>query len=425
MNKKLSLTVCLLITFLISFSQLRVMSYNLLNFPTGNFQGRVDTLENIVDYYRPHLLMVQELQNEDGLNQITDMMNDLDYGNFTSAAFVQQQSDPFNPYYLQQNIVFDQNFLTLKNQLEIITDIRDVNYFRLYFNDNELVNGADTTYLHVFVTHLKSSSGSSNEQLRLQMVEQFLNYIENNLDANDNILFAGDFNLYDTGEPAYQALIDETNTIAMQDPFAEFGNWAVNNFQHREILTQSTRASQIGNDGAGGGLDDRFDFILFSPAMMSSLNPVHFIEGTFKSLGNNGTCYNQSITNCASGNEVPSDVLQSIYYMSDHIPQVCEIEVALELGISEIVASKMTLKWNSAIPANNEIAFTLYPTKHAQLSISVLDLNGKACYNSSTTVGYGPAYFQIPCSGLSEGMYMLHIQDELGTITSAKFIINR
>ncbi|MEZ4800806.1 MAG: endonuclease/exonuclease/phosphatase family protein [Flavobacteriales bacterium] len=308
------------------------MSYNLLNFPTGNFQGRVDTLENIVDYYRPHLLMVQELQNEDGLNQITDMMNGLEYGNFASADFVQQQSDPFNPYYLQQNIVFDQNYLTLKNQLEIITDIRDVNYFRLYFNDSELANGADTTYLHVFVTHLKSSSGSANEQLRLQMVEQFISYIENNLDDSDNILFAGDFNLYDTAEPAYQALINESNTIVMQDPFASFGNWAVSNFQHREILTQSTRASQIGNDGAGGGLDDRFDFILFSPAMMNALNPVHFIEGTFKSLGNNGTCYNQSITNCTSGNEVPSDVIQSIYYMSDHIPQVCEIEVVLELG---------------------------------------------------------------------------------------------
>lgn len=425
MIKKLSLFVCLILMCLISYSQLRVMSYNLLNFPTGNFQGRVDTLQNIIDYYRPHLLMVQELQNEDGLNQITDMMNELEYGNFASGNFVQQQSDPFNPYYLQQNIVFDQNYLTLKNQLEIITDIRDVNYFRLYFNDNELANGADTTYLHVFVTHLKSSSGSANEQLRLQMVEQFITYIENNLDETDNILFAGDFNLYDTAEPAYQALINENNVIAMQDPFSAFGNWAVSNFQHREILTQSTRASQIGNDGAGGGLDDRFDFILFSPALMNSLSPVHFIEGTFKSLGNNGTCYNQSITNCASGNEVPTDVLQSIYYMSDHIPQVCEIEVALELGVKESHQQNLELKWNSAIPANTEIAFTLYPYQHSKLSISIFDINGRECYHSGTTVGYGPAYYQIPITDFSDGMYMLHIQDELGTITSAKFIIKR
>jgi hypothetical protein len=49
------------------------MSYNILNFPDGNIAGRVDTLENIIEYYQPHLLMVQELQSENGLTDITDI----------------------------------------------------------------------------------------------------------------------------------------------------------------------------------------------------------------------------------------------------------------------------------------------------------------------------------------------------------------
>jgi hypothetical protein len=105
----------------ITFAQIRVMSHNMLNFPDGNISGRVDTLENIIDYFQPHLLMIQELQNESGLIDVTDMMDNLGYGDFENAPFVVQQSDPGNPYKLQQGIVFDRNVMRLHSQDQIIT----------------------------------------------------------------------------------------------------------------------------------------------------------------------------------------------------------------------------------------------------------------------------------------------------------------
>ena len=73
-------------------TEIRMMSYNLLNFPTGNLEGRVDTLNNILDYYRPHLFMIQELKTAQGLSDVTDRLNDLGYGSFDHGTFVPQVS---------------------------------------------------------------------------------------------------------------------------------------------------------------------------------------------------------------------------------------------------------------------------------------------------------------------------------------------
>lgn len=423
MKKSLYIALLFSLLSLNGFSQMRMMCYNLLNFPNGNFAGRVDTLENIIDYYRPHLLMVQELQSEDGLIQITDMMDDLGYGDFAHGDFIQQQSDPFNPYYLQQNIVFDQNYIRLKSQQVLITDIRDINYYKMYFNDANLVNGTDTSFLHVFVTHLKSSSGNANEQLRLQMVEVFEEFISSNLSATDNIIFAGDFNIYSMAEPAYQLLIEPSNPVVMVDPLGALGNWPSINFAHKEILTQSTRSSQIGNDGAGGGLDDRFDFIMMSSPLMSSTSPIHFIEGTYKSLGNNGTCYNQSITNCAVGNEVPTNVLQSIYYMSDHIPQVCEVEVDLTLGIAESDNTAFNLQLNSSNPANEKLAFTLWSRKSSNVQIQLFNINGSLVFQQNVVIGAGSNYNSINTEHFTNGLYFLCVNSSEARLATEKILI--
>ncbi|MBL7943016.1 MAG: endonuclease/exonuclease/phosphatase family protein, partial [Flavobacteriales bacterium] len=316
-------------------AQVRVMSYNLLNFPTGNLQGRIDTLQNIMDYYRPHLLLIQELKTEDGLADITDMLDDLDYGSFAHGTFVPQQSNGGTTNPLQQNVVYDTQVFTLTDEFVIETDVRDINGFKFYFNDPSLTSEGDTTFLYAFSAHLKSSQGAAEEAARLAMVEAWIDWTADELSTDDLVLFAGDFNLYTSDEPAYQALTDSSNPVVLQDVFADYGDWSVPGFDHLEILTQSTRISAIYDDGAGGGIDDRFDFILMSEGLYDENSPVQYLDGSYQSLGNNGTCYNNSIILCADDNEVPADVLQSIYYMSDHIPQVLSMQIPTMNGVAE------------------------------------------------------------------------------------------
>lgn len=402
-------------------AQLRLLSYNLLNFPTGNLAGRADTLANILDYARPHLLMVQELKNEEGLADITDRLNDLGYGDFAHSTFVEQQSPGSPGNLLQQAIVYDTEYLRMKSESVVLTDYRDINEYILYLNDPLLPAGNDTTFLYVYVTHLKSSTGSDNEAARLSMVNYLIQHFES-LPSDALVIFAGDFNLYSTAEPAYQAIVSEENNVVLRDVFAGYGDWSGSAFPHKEILTQSTRSTQIFNDGAGGGVDDRFDFILLSDALMNQDNSaLHYVEDSFLSLGNTGFCYNQSITDCASGNDLPFDVLQSMYYMSDHIPQYCELSSSLINAVESYDESFDLLD----LPAGNMIktggALQVRINMASDLEMQVLDLSGRQVFQKGMR---GPALQEVELPLLTPGIYLLHACGKNGQSFTEKIIVS-
>jgi len=397
------------------------MSYNILNFPGGSIPDRIDTLTKILDYHRPHLLMLQELKSAVGLETVTDAMNMLNYGTFVHAEFTPQQSSPGNPNPLQQAIVFDQNKFRLKSKQEIITQVRDINEYVLYLNDPDLPTGADTTFIYTYVTHLKSSTGSANEQLRLGMVNDWLDYLEANLDAESNVILAGDFNVYSNQEPAYIALLSGQNQVQMSDVFASFGNWNSSNFSHKDILTQSTRSNQLANDGAGGGVDDRFDFILFSEQMMNIGNTIYLENDSFKSLGNNGTCYNNSITACSSGNIVPNPILQAMYYMSDHLPQVCTLNTSIALVNDEIGnhETSITIRYNST-----GAAVWIHAVNSENAEYNILDCNGRIIETKKTFLNQGNNSVILPIDQISSGLYFFELNKSSGEKSIVRFIVN-
>ncbi|MFZ4784926.1 MAG: endonuclease/exonuclease/phosphatase family protein [Flavobacteriales bacterium] len=426
MIKTLRLIALALIVSVPSTAQMRMMSYNLLNFPDGNIAGRVDTLANIINYYQPRVLAIQELQNEAGLVQISTMMNSLGYGNFTHAPFVAMQSDPGNPYKLQQGLLYDTDMLTLKSQSQIITEVRDINHYKLYLNNPDLQNGADTVFIHFFVTHLKSSTGFNNQAARTEMIQAFQYFSNITLEENAAAIICGDFNLYTNTEQAYQLLVNPTSGIAMVDPFASYGNWTGSQFAHKEILTQSTRVNQFANDGAGGGIDDRFDFILYSESLSNASSPIQYVENSFYSLGNNGTCYNASITSCAAGNAVPIDVLNSIYYMSDHIPQVCEFSIDLSLGIASKFKDDNSITFSgSNLISANEIQFTVKNAQPGNCIIRIFDLNGKKIWSTNTYCATAPNTYSVSTSDLSSSTYVIVVVHPDNSISTTKFVVQK
>lgn len=419
-SMKIILALVLAISGFQSQAQLRLLSYNLLNFPTGNLAGRVDTLAHIIDYTRPHLLMIQELENAEGLESITDMMNDLGYGDFTHPDFIPQQSPGSPSNLLQQSIVYDAEVLRLKSSSVVLTDYRDINEFVMYLNDPQLANGSDTTFIYVYVTHLKSSTGSDNEQARLSMVNALINHF-NDIPSNSHVIFAGDFNLYSNTEPAYVAMMSPDNAIILKDVYESYGDWPGASFAHKEILTQCTRTSVIFNDGAGGGIDDRFDFILFSESLMSSDSPLHYIDGSFRSIGNTGNCYNMNITDCDVANPVPTDVLQSMYYMSDHIPQYCELQSDILDRISENTLGHFRITFPHGNMTSDLLHYSMHDIGQLSGDIVVYDLEGRELMRSSVMNANG----QIDCSQWTSGIYHMTYETAGRQIDHAKFLIQR
>ena len=177
MIKNYSLTLLKAVFTTAAFCQttINVMSYNVLNYPLGDMQDRADTLKVITDYVNPDLFLLQELKSEEGLQTILQTCFGDSETPYQASEYVPQLSNPNSSWKLQQALIYNSDMFGLAEQDEVTSVVRDLNIFKMYFKDEQHLQG-DTTYLYVFVTHLKSSQGEDNEQRRLQMMESFTNY---------------------------------------------------------------------------------------------------------------------------------------------------------------------------------------------------------------------------------------------------------
>lgn len=409
MKKNLLLGLTL-ISFLGSAQlDIKVMCYNVLNYPTGTV-NRKDTLEVILNYYTPDIIMVQELKSFSGLDDIEDVLNTVSNDTYVSGTYVTQQSNASSSWKLQQNIVYNTRIFGLAQEEAFLTDYRDLNYFKLFVKDDAVSNG-DSTFLHVFTTHLKSSQGNANEQIRYEMAQVLRTRI-NELPADSYVLCGGDFNLYTSAEDAYQHLITQSNVVnPLVDPINMPGNWHNSNFPNKEILTQSTRLSSL-DDGAGGGVDDRFDFILQTANFNNPSGAFRYIFNSYNALGNNGTCYNQDLIDCSTQNNVPANVLSALYYMSDHLPVVMEITSDLTLETS----TENSLNDTKIYPNPTQSSFRVKSSIQETLNVSVLNTNGEIVIN--TTVQN-----EILVNHLEPGVYFLLLSDSYGNRKTEKLII--
>lgn len=374
--------------------EVTVMSYNVLNFPTGNIEGREDTLRNIINHAEPDLFLIQELKNDSGLQIIlNESFADLPAA-YEATTFVPQQSNPSSGFKLQQAMIYNSDLFGLASEGYLLTEVRDLNKFKLYYKDPELVNGADTIFFYVFVVHLKSSQGISNVEARLAMA-QTLSFHQQYLEDNASIIVAGDFNVYTSEEPAYQELLDPTNRIRLRDPINTPGDWNSSSFQPKSVLTQSTRASSIFGDGAGGGLDDRFDFVLLSSDMFQPWNTIVYEEDSYYAMGNTGTCYNQSITDC-SGGEWSDEMLQSLYYMSDHLP----IVLKLNMGVGSVSVDENHEDLAKIWITDNQL--NIQWQKKETGIVSVVDMLGRSIFQNQVELNSGSNRLDIPNIPVSE-----------------------
>lgn len=308
---------------------LNLMVYNLLNFPDGSnicgstttVPARWDTLQKIVNYAKPDVFMVCELQNEKGADSILNRSLNANGINYYEAAnFVPNQST-LNQ--LHNMLYFNANKLGMSRQSLIKTDLRDVNKYTLFVKEPNLAVHEDTTFIDFYVTHLKA--GESDSLRRLQECDSIRKYVDTN-SVERNAVLAGDFNFYKSEESGYQRLLEGIHPF--KDPKNAPGNWH-NNFNFDTLHTQSSRefGSASMDCGATGGIDDRFDFLLMSEPMINNNLKVRYIPNTYKSLGNNGFLFNDAIRDPSNSSGVPNEVLNAMYNMSDHLPVLAQVEI--------------------------------------------------------------------------------------------------
>lgn len=344
----------------------KVMFYNVLNYPDQAPASRIDNLENIMLDYQPDLFMVCEINNQQGSNNILSMLQEIK-PEYAGANFVTNTSDDLsgNQNDLQNMLYYNSAKFILESQTEVTTIFRDFNHYVLKLNT--VNQDTDPIILNAIVCHLKASSGTDNQALRLQMVNDLVDYLDG-LPSDELVLLGGDLNLYTQSEPAFQELIDPTNNITFVDPADRIGSWHTN-IVFIDVFTQSTR-TQSGIGGATGGFDDRFDFIMTSENMLTS-SDLSYVDDSYQVYGNNGNsnCFNEEINSSdCSGPDFDSTIRNELYLMSDHLPVTVELQTNEQLlTIDEVVMIKplsfegsnvvddiLRLRINPKVAANSE-----------------------------------------------------------------------
>lgn len=420
MKKKL----CLVLMFcIIAFNGLqaqenfKLMFYNLLNFPLEDaVPNRLQYLEVILDDYRPDLFMVCELNNETGANTILTSLQFIN-PNYQSAVFEFNTSDDniSDQNDLQNLIYYDSSKFVLENQTIVTSIFRDFNHYRMKINSLE--SNTNPVFIDVIVCHLKASSGTENQNLRLQMVEDLVAYLET-LPSDSNVVLAGDFNVYTSSEPAFEELldIDNNNNIDFIDPADRVGSWHTNP-NYIDVMTQSTR-TQTGFGGSTGGFDDRFDFILTSENMQT--NPkIKFVADSYKIYGNNENiqCYNQAInsSDCA-GAEYSPFIREALHDFSDHLPVTLELQTNQTLSLE-----KFTLNQYLQFNGSNVIGQLLKLKLEPSAPLNTLIINNSLGQIIKTIPVNNSLYIEENITSLANGIY--YITSPEIQIKPLKFIV--
>lgn len=378
---------------------IRVVSYNLLNFPNGrtdcggsnvNLPNRADTLRKIMQYLKPDIFVGCEIQTEAGCDSVLNRA--LNVFGTTSYQRAQFQSNSMGGD-LQNMLFYNAAKLTLKEQRVIPTAPRDINHYILYVKDNTLPQHHDTCFIEVFMCHLKAGSASSDLSARAAQTA-LLREVLNGRPQGRHLFVCGDLNTYRSNEVGYQNLVSG-GTDFMRDPINMPGNWT-NNSSFAAIHTQSPRVSGSTDCGVTGGLDDRFDHILVSQNVMTGANLMQYTASSYKAIGNDGNHYNQSILS-GGNSQYPDSVVRALYYAADHLP------VKLDALVS--------------IPTNNGLNLTLsYAGGSCQAggtSVTVQPNLGQAPYSYSWSANAGSVTTPT-ATNLQAGSYCVTVTDNNG-----------
>ncbi len=346
---------------------LRVVSYNLLNFPNGrndcgsgnvNLPNRADSLRKIMQYLKPDIFVGCEIQTAAGCDSVLNRaLNVFGTTHYQRAQWVNNS----NGGDLQNMLFYNSGKLTLKEQRIVQTYPRDINHYILYVNDATLPQHHDTCFIEVFMCHLKA--GSANADLSDRAAQTaLLRTVLDGRPQGRHLFVCGDLNTYRSSEVGYQNLVSG-GTNFLKDPLNLPGNWTANS-SFAAIHTQSPRVSGSTDCGVTGGLDDRFDHIIVSQNVLNGANLLQYNASSYKAIGNDGNHYNQSIL-AGTNSQYPDSVVRALYYASDHLPVKLDV--------------------TATIPASNGLNLTLTFT-------------GGACQTGGTSVTVHPNLGQGPYS---------------------------
>lgn len=307
----------------------KICTYNILNYDGSTRNAEFRSITNGI---QPDIIVTEEITSSSApdtfLNQVLNGSGGP--GGYAKATFHAGYDTNSALFYRTAKFTF--NFSDPNSFKVLSTELRDIDRWKLR------VAGYSSTSAEIYIysMHLKASTGYEDQRNREASVARA---DANTLPAGTNFIYLGDFNLYTSSEPAYGTLTGvgiNPNGQAF-DPINRPGSWN-NNSLFSDIHTQSTRSS-------GGGMDDRFDFVLISAGLRDAQR-FDYVPGTYTPYGNDGQHFNLAINGGTPpfNNAVGLPMADMLETASDHLPVFAQFQVPAKAS-----ASAASLDFGTAI----------------------------------------------------------------------------
>jgi len=388
----------------------KIMTYNLLDYnnPTSycttdnnNLSVKDGYLRTIFSYEMPDIFAAHEVSGyvDASCKHLLDSVINVNGVTwYHRANFINSNNSD-----IISTLFYDSRKFTLYNQNFLSGGVRDLMIFKLYYNSPDISTLYDTVFITCVAMHLKAGSTTSDQSERAAETLMLMNYI-NGVSGMGNCLTMGDFNVQSSNETCFQNLINYPDSnVRFYDPINKPGDWN-NNSSFAAFHTQSTSTDDNNTCMASGGMDDRFDFILASYNIMNNISKVAYVPDSYLAVGQDGNHFNHSINN-PTNNSVPSDVLDALAGMSDHLPVILKLKISQThaIGISEHFSKPETIKFEN--PVNDEAHFQIYSTKNDTYILKMYNQLG--CLITTYTYQVYPGYnrISVPMNNFVSGLY--------------------
>lgn len=393
-------------------------SYANCNESTNSTELKNECIRKIVGHIQPDIITVNEMGATQALiNSFMDKnlnINGITYWK-TSNMINYASSNIINSIY------YNSQKLALKKHDVIRTSVRDIDVYELYFRTASL-HIHDTISLVCVVAHLKAGNSDDDIAKRRVMTQLTMDYLQEHYPA-DNVLFMGDFNFYSSNESAYKLMTSTYSNpdILFIDPAGPtgVGQWN-NNPYYSPYFTQSTNRNS-GGCKSGGGLDDRFDFIMMSDEIGFGFKNVRYVANSYHAFGNDGNSFDQSINN-PNNTSLPADILNSLYNCSDHLPICMKLSVNANLSLTEASPDKLhlTLRPN---PTQGQCSLGFYNETPGMVMIEVFNNVGQLIDSQQVYYCEGSHYHSMQTERYQKGFYMVRVSNARGLAETTKLVV--
>jgi len=390
----IALLAALAITQISAADTLRIATYNALNFRGQSDSDRFDDFRIVMSSMQPDVVCMQEIISEEAVDMLLSFAF-LPFENDWAAAAFANGPDTDNALF------FRTSKAALVSQRQIPTSLRDITEYTI-----RPAEGDTTIRLRLYSAHLKASDGETNQERRRQECATLRQQL-NMLSEGALFMMMGDFNLYTAAEPAYQLLLspDPLPNGQLFDPIDRYGEWH-NTVSFADIHTQSPRTQSFGG-GATGGMDDRFDFILVSAALMDT-NGSHVLPQTYKAYGNDGQHFNLAI-NEGFNAAVPDSVADALHFASDHLPVVADFVIRSEpVDVAEFreTPDSHALLTCYPNPFNGRMTLVL-AAQRGPIDVAIFDILGREILGSRVISDGSAIHLPVDFHGWAGGTYLV------------------